>query len=224
MKQLELNNFELNFLQVLGINYINGEFINTNNNSKFSLNSISGSEDENETLDIYTLANNNTDIEIRKYSSPDGETSSICIKKNEYKYVIEIGHYIWPIFIAIEDLKNDKKCKFEPIYSIAISKEKDQPFIKTDIGENFLNISKIVCSKDKIYTCAAVHGDIIINLGYEYDYSKEIYTKILKEKIDGFKNEEAKHFFNNMLPSITDAYESIPKSIDNIANYKVKKL
>ena len=217
MKQLELNNSELNFLQVLGINYINGEFINTNNNnSKFSLNSISGSEDKNESLDIYTLANNNTDIEIRKYSSPDGEASSICIKKNQYKYAI-IRHYIWPIFIAIEDLK----CKFEPICYIAISKEKDQPFIKTDIEENFLNISKIMCSKDKIYTCATVHGDIIINLGYEYDYSKENYTKILKEKIDDFKNEEAKHFFNNMLPSITDAYESISKSI---AKCKIKKI
>lgn len=214
MKQLELNNFELNFLQVLGINYINGEFINTNNNSKFSLNSISGSEDKNESLDIYTLANNNTDIEIRKYSSPDGEASSICIKKNEYKYAI-IRHYIWPIFIAIEDLK----CKFEPICYIAISKEKDQSFIKTDIGENY--ISKIVCSKDKIYTNAAVYGDIIIYLGYEYDYSKENYTKILKEKIDDFKNEEAKHFFNNMLPSITDAYESTSKSI---AKCKIKKI
>ena len=207
MEELDLKDFEFNFLQLMGVSYIDGKFVNTSDNSEFTFISSEPKKfDSEESMMTYTFINNsNNTIELRRWNLRRGKENEICIDMNGYVYGVNCANGMNDIFVSV----GSKRCDMSSLSYIGISEEKNNPlFIKTDIGSKREHKLQMVSSKDTMYTCAFVRGDRVVNYGKELDYTKENYAKILKDEIDKLKDEEHKKFFMIMLPTLVEIHES----------------
>lgn len=206
--ELGLKGFELNFLQLMGINYINDEFVNVKDNTRFTcVDSESVDYDSGESGINYTFTDEKgTIIILRRDKLLKGNENSVVIQRGGYQYCIEGENDICALFLQIKNLNDNLPYGF----SMSIREENNDPKYVSTITVNECSFGlRMLCSKDKLYPCAILRGDKVEKFGDEYDYSTERYTKILEEEIKELEDSEYQDFFMKMLPTIVETHESV---------------
>ena len=222
MEELELKEFELNFLQLMGINYINGKFVNSEDNSEFTFSHFEPKAfDDEESTEIYKFTdNNNTIIELNRWYLCRGNLNGLNIKRNGFMYSIESEEGFYTN-LTIKDLENEKESYIG--YTINVESEPtNSAYIVTEITDGGLPKIHMLCSFDKIYTCASLIGNSIKNYGDELDYTAKKYEEVLKKEINKIENVDYKYFFMQTLPTLVKTHENMQNQSDRVYAY-VKK-
>jgi hypothetical protein len=210
MEELELKEFELNFLQLMGINYVDGKFVDVKDNSEFTFDAT-GTQDleDGESMTTYTFNNSATTIRLHRWNYLNGKANNTNIIRNGYNYGVENSAFANAIYAYIEYLGKDRLASS----GIYMEQTNDKPLISTAIDEAISGVVKeklkMLCSKDKIYIGASFRGNSVINRGYGVDYTEDNYTTLLKAEIIKLKDAEHRNFFMKILPMLVKTHESM---------------
>ena len=222
MEKLVVKDYEREFLQLMGIECVDGNFVRTLDNSQFEYgtselkNLGSGESSMN-----YTFTNNDVTINFFRNNLIRGLEDIVSVERNGYNYYAAGKCNMYDVCMGIRkldgtSLSNRAQIAVKVEDSINAVVDTTVIAIIDRKNEGF----NILCTPSDIYTDAYISGDEIVYFGDVKKYSKDGYTDIVGNRISGLSEEEFRRFFLAVLPVIIRTHHS---KVTSVPNGKVAK-